>query len=105
MSKQNPPIAQPKRTYEVPYLWRATLRTGQVLVRGDRLEGKIVLSPINIPEGELQKLELLPALEHDKWPKLEVTLAKNERLEYAMTREGSTSVGLKVISEDAYFAA
>ncbi len=75
-----------------PYVWRAILRDGRVVKRGDVLDGVEILSPVRIPEGKLLelKLEKEPGNPH-KWRSAAMTLLDGEKLIYSMTREASVN--------------
>lgn len=72
-----------------PYVWRATLTTGHILVRGDQVLGKgpNILSPHEIPQGLLARLELIPASDKEKWPPMTLLLSEDEVLVYDSVSE------------------
>lgn len=70
-----------------PHLWRATLRDGTIVVKGDHCKGVKVNSPIHLPVGGVAKMELLPAIEGAKWMRLSLDLAEGEVLDYVKVRD------------------
>lgn len=86
------------------HLWKATLTSGRILVRGDRLDGEVVLTPSKIPADKLKRVELIPALERSKWPAMSVELEEGDSLWFRRTRDRKINVTTGEILYDGLVA-